>query len=370
VRVLLPLRRKRRPFPTPLAALHPPSRRRSARTALACGLLATLAATVGMTAAVETVKPEWRDPEFGHRLKRLRQAEAQSPDRPLVLVLGTSRAQNAIHPGAMGFTDEPGSPRVFNFALSASPPLAVLLNLLRLLDAGVRPAAVVVEVLPVWLASNGPAEAVYAGKANRLSAGDLHRLAAYCDNPAALRREWLAARVAPWYGQRFVLMSHWLPRWVPWSSRVDFQWNGVDPDGFTPFPQADPTPEVRAKATAHARQEYASVSGVFRPGAPSVRALRDLVARCLAEDIPVAFAVAPVAPGFRAWFRPRAWAAADAGLHELARELAVPVFPPAEFPDAGFVDGHHMLPATAAAYSRWLAEHHLKPWLAGNGGVP
>src|SRR5947209_16677525 len=103
------------------------SRRRAARTGLACGFIVMLAATLGMTVAVETVKPQWRDPEFGHRLVRLRQAEAQSPGRPLVLVLGTSRAQNAVNPAALGFAQEPGSPLVFNFGQSGSPPLGVLL---------------------------------------------------------------------------------------------------------------------------------------------------------------------------------------------------------------------------------------------------
>lgn len=372
---LLPplLRRNRRTpgLPLPRVTLcRGQSRRRSARLSLLGGLLATLAATVGLSAAVETVQPQWRDPEFGHRLRLLKQAAAKAPNRPLVLVLGTSRVQHAVNPAAMGFADEPGSPWAFNFGQSASPPLKVLLTLLRLLDAEVRPAAVVVEVLPVWLATNGPAEEQFAGKAARLSAADLDHLAPYCHDPESLRRPWRAARMNPWYAQRFVLMSHWLPRWVPWAVRVDFQWDTLAADGFIPFPHANPSPELRATATDHARREYSQAFASFRPGEASVRALRDLVARCRAEGVPVAFAVPPVSPVFRAWFRPRAWAAADACLHDLARELGVPVFTPPDFPDEAFVDGHHMLPAAAARYSRWLAEAHLKPWLVRLGGLP
>src|SRR5581483_2377819 len=165
-------------------ATPPSGSRRAARSALACGLVVTLAAMLGMTAAIETVKPEWRDPEFGHRLKRLRQAEAQSPGRPLVLVLGTSRTQYAVSPAAMGFADEPGSPVVFNFGQSGATALGLLLTLARLSDAGVRPAAVVVEVLPAWLAMDGPAEEQFAEKAARLAATDLRHLAPHCDNPS------------------------------------------------------------------------------------------------------------------------------------------------------------------------------------------
>src|SRR5438067_347203 len=81
--------------------------------------------------------------------------------------------------------------------------------------------------------------------------------------PQALRNHWLAARVAPWHAQRLVLMSHWLPRWVPWSGRVDFQWDLMEPDGFTPFPHANPTAQMRATMTAHARQEYVHEFAAF-----------------------------------------------------------------------------------------------------------
>ena len=83
-----------------------PSRRSSARAGVLLGIGLALAAMLGLSGALETVKPEWRDPEYGHRLIRLRQLQSRWPDRPLVLALGTSRTQNAIDPGAMGFPEE------------------------------------------------------------------------------------------------------------------------------------------------------------------------------------------------------------------------------------------------------------------------
>jgi hypothetical protein len=339
------------------------SRVRSARAALVVGVLLTLAATVGMTAAVETAKPEWRDPEFGHRLTRLQQVRRESPDRPLVLILGTSRTQNAICPAAM-FPDEAAAPRAFNFGQSASPALKVLLTLLRVLDAGIQPSAVVVEVLPVWLAADGPAEQQFKDLEPRLSAADLRHLASYCENPETLRRRWLAARVAPWHAQRVVLMSHWLPRWLSWRERVDPQWHAMDPDGFVPFPFDPPTPAFRADATARALREYERAFDGFRMGGMSVRALCDLVSRCRAAGIPVAFAIPPVSPMFRGWFRPEVWASGESRVRELSRELGVPLFPAFNgLGESQFADGHHLLPGAAKQYSRWLADTHLKPWL-------
>jgi hypothetical protein len=341
------------------------SRNRSARAGVLAGVVLALAAMVGMSTALETVKPEWRDPEYGHRLILLRRQQCESPDRPLILALGTSRTQNAIAPGAMGFPAEPGSPLVFNFGQSGSPPLKVLLTLLRLLDDGVRPGAVIVEVLPVWLAADGPAERIFHGSEPRLSAGDLRRLAPYSTDRAALERKWLAARVAPWSAQRVSLMSHWAPRWLKWGERIDPQWDGMEADGFVPYPDQFASSEFRVIATAHARLEHAAVFAGHAFGGSSLGALRDLVARCSDERIPVLFVEPPVSPMFRDWFRPGVWESGEERLRALAGELGVELVSPFDgLEEWDYIDGHHMLRTGAEKYSRWLADTHLRAWLA------
>jgi hypothetical protein len=341
------------------------SRCRAARAALGSGLAAFLFATVGMALALETFMPEWREPEFGHRLARVRQAEREA-SRPVVVVVGTSRTQNGVFPGVMGFADSPGSPRVFNFGQSASTPLKVYLTLCRLLDAGVKPAAVVVEVLPATLMIDGPAEDQLGTQVPRLSAGDFQYLAPYCADVESLRGDWLRARVNPWHTQRQVLMNHWLPGWIAWKWRYEFQWTSLDGDGFQPVASA--APEFREKAVGHARREYEGAFARFAPGVASVRATRELVALCRARGIPVAFLVPPVSPAFRASFAPGVYSAGEAHLLALARRLEVPVFPaPRDLTEDEFLDGHHLLRNGAERYSRWLADNHLKPWLAGQG---
>ncbi len=341
------------------------SRRSSARAGTLCGIAFAVAAMLGMSGALETVKPEWRDPQFGHRLIRLRQQQSRGPDRPLVLALGTSRTQNAIDPSAMGFPDEPRSPLVFNFGQSGSSPLKVLLTLLRLLDEGIRPGAVIVEVLPVWLAADGPAERIFQDKEARLSAGDLRRLAPYCTERAALERKWLAARLAPWSTQRVVLMSHWMPRWLKWGERIDPQWDGMEADGFVPYPDQFASSEFRAIATAHARREHAGTFAGHAFGKSSMRALRDLIERCRDEQIPVLFVEPPVSPMFRGWFRPGVWEFGEERLRAFAGELGVDLVSPySGLEESDYIDGHHMLRCGAEKYSRWLADTHLKPWLA------
>lgn len=343
-----------------------PPRRRTARATLAWGLVGFVAANLGLAVALETTHPQWRDPEFGHRLTRLRQSERAHPDRPLVLVLGTSRAQNAICPAAMGFADAPGSPRVFNFGQSASPPLKVLLTYRRLREAGVRPAAVLVEILPTWTMANGPAEKELETQWPRLAAADLRHLRAHSRTPTALWRGWLYARLVPWHTQRVALLSHWLPRWLPWETRLDGNWTSMDADGFQPIGFV--RPEAREAATAHAWKQYQLGFQKYWPGPASFRALDELVSDCRAEGIPVAVFLPPVSPAFRAAFRPGVYEAGEQAVRQFAHSRDVPVFPPPEgLEETDFMDGHHMMRSGAETYSRWLADTHLKPWLQAGG---
>jgi len=224
--------------------------------------------------------------------------------------------------------------------------------------------AVVVELFPPALAVNATDEAELRERATRLSAKDLQHLTANRENSAAFWCDWLAARATPWHTQRQVLMSHCAPRWQPWQERIDFQWATLDPDGFQPV--AEVSPERRAALTAVARREWKDAFINFHAGESSVRAVRELVAVCRQNAIPVAFMVPPISPEFRAAFAPGVLTEAESYLRTVSKELAVPVFPAmTDMTEDEFMDGHHMLKHGAERYSRWLADTHINPWLAG-----
>src|SRR5437868_4991315 len=179
---------RRRPSPAA------PSSRRRSRSVVLGGTAFILAALAGMAVAVETAVPQWRDPEYGHRLRQVRHWRQTRPDRPLVVAIGTSRSQMGLSPADMGFADAPGSPVVYSFGQAGAGPLQLLLTFRRLLDDGVRPDFLLIELFPASLAADGPAEVQLEPWLPRLGAGDVRRLAPYCDDPAALRRAWAPNR--------------------------------------------------------------------------------------------------------------------------------------------------------------------------------
>ncbi|HUR55946.1 MAG TPA: hypothetical protein VMZ71_17555, partial [Gemmataceae bacterium] len=216
---------------------------------------------------------------------------------------------------------------------------------------------------PLALTADGPAEVQLRGLGPKLAAADLRRLAPYCDHPAELRREWASARAASWSSLRLNLLSHWKPSLLPWQKRLNFQWEQLDPRGWTPFPIDDVTDEFRAAGVKNAHTEHGERLKAFHVGAMSRRALGDLVERCRAEGIRVAFYLMPEGPVFRSWYTPESRAAVDATVAEVRRDLA-PVFDSADgFAEPEFSDSHHLLRGGAARFSKKLADEHLRAWL-------
>src|SRR5262249_29808689 len=227
-----------------------------------------------------------------------------------------------------------------------------------------KPDFLLVEFFPAALAADGPAEQQFAKIVPRLSAADVDRLAPYCDSPASLRRDWAASRASSGDSHRRSLMSHLQPGWLAWQHRLTFQWDQMDGFGFTPYPHEVMPPGARETQRETVRESYAPVLADYRVGATSDRAIRDLVARCRAEGIPVAFYLMPESPRFRSWYTDDTRAQVVAYCNMLTRELGVPIFDAAEgFAEGEFSNGHHLLQHGQARVRLRLAAEHLLPWV-------
>jgi hypothetical protein len=343
-------------------------RRKLARAAVWSGVAAFLGLTVAMAVALDAVRPEWRDPEFGRKLNQLRKWQADAPRRPLVVAFGSSRTQMGLSPAAMGFPDEPGSPLVYNFGYQSAQPVGVWLQFARVLDSGVKPAAVLVQLAPAELLVCEPAERECAAWAPRFSRGDIRRLAPLTKDPTPFRRAWVKTRLNPWATYREAVQSDLLPEWQTERQRAWFVWEKTDEYGFVPHSMLTVPAAVRTRFEQDTRARHAGALTAFAPGTTQGPAFRDLVARCRAEGIAVAFFWAPASPAYRSWFTPASRAAVEAYGRKLAAQLGVRIFPaPEHLEDMDFADGYHLLPHGAPKYSRWLADNHLRPWLAESG---
>lgn len=323
-----------------------PDRRRAARAGLGCGLIAVVAALVGMGAAVETVKPEWRDPEYGHRLKQLHALRAANPGRPLVLAVGSSRTQMGVSPAAMNRPDA----LVYNFGQSGAGPLRVHLTVERLAAEGIVPDVLLVEFFPAAFAHDGPAEEQLKELTARLSWADVRRLEPFTADAAVLRRRWAADRVNSWHSLRLVLMNHARPGWLPWRDRLTHQWDMMDPFGFTAYPHDEVSDAERDRGVKRVRDQYAGLMSDYKVGAMSDRIFRDLLEGCRERGVRVVMYRTPEGPSFRTLAAP-----AEPAVRAYLAGLGVPVVEPAgDYAETDFADGHHPLRPAAERFSRQL----------------
>jgi hypothetical protein len=344
------------------------SRRRSVRIALLAAAGAFLVAQLALGVAAETVKPEWRDPEYGHRLKRLRDLRAKHSGRPVGIAVGTSRTLYGLSPRETGFPDDPAAPLVYNFGTSAGGPLRSMLTVLRLLDDGMKPDFFLLEFFPGRLVQDGPAEKLLSPFFPNLGLADLRRLEPYCEDASVLRREWAARRVVPCYSLRDPVVHDRLPACIPVGRRY-LSWEFWDPLGWAQLTEQLFSDEARARWQAATVMDYQPVLQDFHLGATSDWALRDTLARCRSEGIPVALYLTPEGPTFRSWYTPETKAKLTAYTDSLAAEYGVPLFDAADgFTEGEFIDGHHLLYHGATRFSRRLAVECVRPWV--RGGFP
>src|SRR5262245_34929081 len=130
-------------------------KRRHARNALLYGLGGFILIQLGFVVLLAWVMPWLRDPMHGLKENGLQQRLAEaSPDATRVVMLGSSRTAFGLDAERVSETlsSKQGRPVVvYNFGLFGAGPCASLLSLHRLLEDGIRPDLLLVEVLPFRL---------------------------------------------------------------------------------------------------------------------------------------------------------------------------------------------------------------------------
>lgn len=325
------------------------------RSAVLWGLACLLAAPLGLTWVQNRFHPEWRDPEFADRQLRLEAVRAANPGRPLVVVLGTSRVTQGLRPDRVRDAAGPGdgSPVVFNFAIPGNGPLRNLMNLRRLLAAGVRPDYVLIEYWPPFYSGLlGEAEIRNVDPAT-LGWRDVPTLKRVGHPRGGLPYRWALARLGAWFTNRVPMLTAVMPHWLPPELEQYFRLSRqkLDPLGWLPGAEglAD---WYKRRLVEENRVRFTPVIRPFQLAAVSDRALRESVGACRAAGVPVALLWMPDAPEFYTWWAPGSRAEAASYFRRLGRECGVPLVDASGWlSDDDFADATHMFVRGANAFS-------------------
>lgn len=309
--------------------------------------------------------PEYRDPEYGHRLTLLRRRQAERPEQPLLLVLGSSRVGVGLRPDAVAL---PGmearqAPLVFNMGMTGAGPIMELCYLRRLLAAGIRPAHLVLEIHPALLCQQGDYREEGWLNIARLGWEDLPIWCPRVYWPGRMYRNLARANLAPFYTQRFCILSNIAPALMSWKDRQDV-WRDLDPWGWLPYPKPTVSPADRKKGLEFAHTTYLAAFFNFVITPIGDEALRETLELARQHGIPTMLLLMPESSEFRAFYPPAAEPALAAYVRSLCADHGVTVADARTWiPDHLFVDGHHLLKDGATVFTQRFAHEVLPSFL-------
>ena len=308
------------------------------------------------------------DPVYGSRFRSLQNYVRKNPNRPLVLVLGTSRTMNGLRPTAMTLpaTSPEPPPLIYNFAISGSGSVCIRLTYQRLIASGVRPKWLLVETWPLlW-----PEDGTFDEKRN-LAQHDL----GWREIPGLLRylpKQWnmlgkaVSRDLAPLMVYRSRLLqamasSLLLPHVAEQIVGQRRDWQSDDGTGWIPVRDES---EQQRRAIEFGQATGKPLLNPLRIHPSSDLALRDLLDECKAYNIRVGLVLMPEHSQCRSWYSPQAKELVRSYLDGLIRDYGVSVMDTRDWlPDEGFADYLHMARAAAAPFSERFGREMLYPWL-------
>jgi hypothetical protein len=331
-------------------------RSKSWRAILVWGLI-WITGTQGMVIFyLEWRNPEFLDPKYGCRMLALHSVREELHQRTLLLVLGSSRAEQGFRPSLLvqtGETRVQRGPLFYNMARGGSSLLLYLLTLRRLLADGIRPNGLLVEIFPPVLVEDDESTLIY--KPTLRDWPVLRRYPVSCRTWAF----WLQDRLLLWYKYRSGFLawaaSPWLLPQARWGENLwDYrggEWRVIGDKV---------SPQERCRLTDDARRRYAPSLQRFRIADEADRALHELLDTCRSQRIAVVLFLMPESSEFRGWYPPEAQRHLSNYLEALHREYGAPLIDARSWiADWDFSDGHHLLRWGASAFTRRFAQEAL-----------
>jgi hypothetical protein len=318
---------------------------------------------------IEVRLPELLDPPYWTKHRRLRKRLNEATDPALLVVmLGSSRTtfgfRGQVLEGLLGQAHDGGAV-VFNLGLYGTGPVAHQVYLRRLLDDGIRPDLLLVEVMPALLHEEFPPREVYHLPAHRLDWRDLPLVQRHAGNAGrTLQGDWWWSTLLPARGHGEAIVSGILPSLLEPRSRPEW-WSKMDDSGWVPFPgQPASTRQERLGVLARTRQQWGEQVAGLRPGGPACAALEELLAEARRAGVNTALVLMPEGPAMRSWYSKTGFRDLRAYLAGLGQHVGCPLIDAREWMvEDDFNDSHHLFPDSARRFSERLGQEAVLPLL-------
>lgn len=337
---------------------HRLTRRKKARRTVLLGLFWFVTVIFAFDYRQDDVIPHVRDPEYARRAMRWHARSAEQPNRPVVLVLGSSRVAMGVRSAAWEEVRPAGdaAPMILNMSAAGHGPVGQLMFFKRILAEGPPPDAILLEFWPPFLRSDGEFTDEARTDWLRLGPGDHAIVSEYFENSQGVLKASRNARLNPFYEYRYKILNQINARWIQWKHRQEALWQNIDAWGWLPGIPDDPSAYNRGlRMTKCYETYYQKLFNGFTFGPTSDRAFREIIALARERGIRVGLVYLPESEDFRAWYPPEVKRGADEYLARLTSEMHVPVIDArAWLPNDATCDGFHLFKPYAAEFSRRL----------------
>jgi len=334
-------------------------RRHSARNSTIFFLAVLLGSSLCYTAVTERSYHVYGDPEYSRKARALLAQRSRYPDRPLVVVLGSSRVAYGVDPQVWEAAgDSIGRrPMMLNMAMVGSGPIMQRLALQRILALNVRIDAVLIEYWPPFLREDGPYHEAARLDPARLSSMDEAVIRDHFPDPAATFDRLRQGRHNPWATHGETVLNRTFPRLLPTNRRTDGHWGKIDAWGHLPGRST-----VSAAEMAAARQSnsayYTGLFDGYEVGLVADAALRATIADCRSRRIAVGFVYLPEAEFFRARMPETTRKKVEHYERHVGSTFGVSWIDGRDWiGDDQLPDGFHLLSAGAGAFTMKLGSH-------------
>jgi hypothetical protein len=338
------------------------------------GLILFAVGQLVLALGVHRGHPELCDAAYRSRLRRLRARLAEGPDRPLVLVLGSSRPALGFHPSLMRVHGRSGGPApiVFNFAFAGSGPVREWMMMRRLLAAGIRPDRLLIEIWPPFMPQIG----LYNEGEPVLRADwdwvDLPLLKRFYHLGWGATSSVLEKYLAPAVHYRQGLLNHYVPFLLPGELTGQLQamkrWSSVSEDEWGAFPAEGQPMRGKAGETMLelCRFSFVPIFGNYRIHEHSTEALHALLNECRDRQIKIALFVMPEHSTLREFYPAAVKATFNRFVAGLRQEYNLAVIDCRTWcVDDEFSDMCHLLGAGARTFSERFGREVCQPLLDG-----
>lgn len=297
------------------------------------------------------------------------------PETPDVVAFGSSRIGLAFTASEVGDTLRQRFPErnlhVMNFAVPSGDPITSDRLLARMLDQGVRPRIVVVEMSPEvvnayneWLGFDIARIVRWDDLPEHMvdffRSGTVRRLLTYRLFPLCVYRQEIVRELLPWSGD--VLASEMAMPSVPLTSDQ----SGLDSQGL--WGRAIEAHRGFGGTKADTREGLMHLRRWlrrYRAGGSALGALERLLHRCREHDIDVVLVGIPFHSEHRGEYTCEIEADFTATMHRLTQQYGCRfVDYRHSLADDQFFDNAHVLPAGGSVFSRRLAQDILVPILS------